>query len=153
MNNEQLQYYLHDDLDAFRFELAGSLSGEGVKSLYHAWRTARSIIGNREMIVDITFVAAADEPGRELLRLWHSNGASIVARSQESNALAADILHEAIPERVPSRKPSWLRRVAAACAGLLAQADTSAGRGRNNERRNTSFPALAASNSLESRVP
>ena len=115
MNSEQLQYYLHDDFDAFRFELAGSLSGSGVESIYQAWRTALSVITNRKLVVDITFVNKADEQGRSLLRLWRRKGARIVARSPESQALAADISGEAIPEPANSSRESWLGRVREEC--------------------------------------
>ena len=43
--NQALQYYLHDEPDAFRLELSGSLSGDDARSVYQASRTALSIIG------------------------------------------------------------------------------------------------------------
>jgi hypothetical protein len=55
MNNQKLQYYIHDEVHALRFELAGSLSGEGAQSVCQAWHLALSIIGNRVLIIDITF--------------------------------------------------------------------------------------------------
>ena len=33
MKRESLQYYVHDEADALRFELAGSLSGQGITGL------------------------------------------------------------------------------------------------------------------------
>jgi hypothetical protein len=46
MSIQQLQYYVHDERNAFRLELAGSLTGRGVQSVYQAWQTALSIIGD-----------------------------------------------------------------------------------------------------------
>lgn len=86
-----LEYYMHDDPDAFRMELAGSLTLATAESAYQAWRTALSTLGGRLAFVDITFVDRADERGRNLLRLWHNSGARIVARSPESRALASGI--------------------------------------------------------------
>lgn len=86
-----LQYYLHDDPDAFRMELAGSLTLATTGSVYHAWRTAMSTLNGRRALVDITFVDGADEGGRALLLHWHQNGTGIVARTPESRALAAGI--------------------------------------------------------------
>jgi hypothetical protein len=111
MRNPRLQYYLHDKWDAFSLELAGSLSGDGAESVEQAWRTALSIIGNRPVIIDITFVIEADERGRALLTRWHESGARILAASRESRALAGRILGE--PFAAPPVKPGWLDRLSA----------------------------------------
>jgi hypothetical protein len=111
MKTQTLEYYLHDEWDALRFELAGSLSGDGAQSVYQAWRTALSIVGDRPVIFDITFVVEADERGRAILLLWHQNGARIIAASSESRALAEPILGEALPP--PPAKQGWLHRLSA----------------------------------------
>ena len=49
MHSQQLKYYIHDESDVLRFKLAGSLSGVGVESIYQAWQTSLSIIGNRPL--------------------------------------------------------------------------------------------------------
>jgi hypothetical protein len=97
MKTQTLGYYLHDEWDAFRLELVGSLSGDGAQSVYQAWRTALSIVGDRPVIFDISFVVEADERGRALRLLWHQNGARIIAASPESRALAEPILCDALP--------------------------------------------------------
>lgn len=109
MNSQQLQYYIHDESDALRFELAGSLSGIGVGSVYRAWQLSRSIIGNRPLIIDITFVVDADEHGHAVLDAWHRSGARIIAASPESQTLAEDVLGEPMPAAHP--KQSWLQRL------------------------------------------
>jgi hypothetical protein len=109
MNSQRLQYYIHDESDVLRFELAGSLSGAGVESVYQAWHTSLSIIGNRPLIIDITFVIAADEHGCAMLDAWHRSGARITAASPESQALAEAVLGLPIPMAPP--KQSWLQRM------------------------------------------
>jgi hypothetical protein len=109
MTTQALQYYLHDEPDAFRLELSGSLSGDGARSVYQAWRTALSIIGRRPVIVDITYVADADERGRTLLRLWRRRQARIIAGSSQSRALAASVLSEPYPE--PPAQPRLRARI------------------------------------------
>jgi len=89
MKTQALEYYMHDEPDAFRFELSGSLSGDGARSVFQAWRTALSILGRRPMIVDISFVDEADQRGSALLRFWHRQGTRIVATSAASYTLAA----------------------------------------------------------------
>ena len=93
MRREQLQYYIHDGSAAMRFELAGSLSGNGAQSIRYAWQTALSVIGDRPLIVDITRVCDADGDGRALLLCWQQYGAKIVAESNESRALAAAVFN------------------------------------------------------------
>lgn len=86
-----LDYYMHDGKTAFRFELAGTLNNEGARRLEQSWRTASSVVGDRRLIVDITFVTSVDEQGRELLVRWHGQGAHLVANSRASRFLAESI--------------------------------------------------------------
>jgi hypothetical protein len=93
-----LQYYMHDGPTAFRFELAGDLNREGARRLDQDWRTASSSLGDRRLIVDITFVTGVDEPARALITRWHREGARLIANSAPSRALAESILGERLPE-------------------------------------------------------
>jgi hypothetical protein len=97
MTTQALQYFIHHEPDAFRLELSGILSGDGAQSVYHAWRTALSIIGERPLVVDMTYIVDVDERGRTLIRLWRRHGARIVAASPASCALAESILGESFP--------------------------------------------------------
>jgi hypothetical protein len=94
MKGEPLQYYIHDGSGAMRFELAGSLSGNGAQSIRYAWQTALSVIGDRPVVVDITQVIDADDDGRALLLQWQQYGVKIIAASPKSRALAAAIFNE-----------------------------------------------------------
>jgi hypothetical protein len=155
---ERLQYYMHDEPDAFRFELSGSLSGKGAESVYHAWRTALSIIGARPLTVDITYIDDLDERGRSLLLLWHGHGARIVASSDESRALAELILGEPFPAPVAKaglldRVKAWLRpRV-----GVSAEISTRAEHRRRESAapldRNVGFAEVSSAAGLECRLP
>jgi hypothetical protein len=97
MKNQALQYYMHDGSTAFRFELAGNLNDEGAHKLDQAWRTASSVIGDRRLIIDMTFVTGVDGQGRALLALWHREGAQLIANSKASRALAESVLGEPLP--------------------------------------------------------
>jgi hypothetical protein len=98
MKSGALQYYMHDGPSAFRFELAGHLNNEGARELDQAWRTASSVIGDRVLVVDMTFVASAGNEGRSLLGRWHAEGAHLVARSKVSRALAEAIIGDPLRE-------------------------------------------------------
>jgi hypothetical protein len=117
MNNQELQYYIHDGSDQLRFELAGSLSKGGAQSVYQAWQTALSILGGRPLMIDVSFVTDADACGGALLALWHRNGARIIAASPESRALIAPIIGKAIP--APWHRQSWFQRLSASIFSRL----------------------------------
>ena len=61
-----LEYYIHDEADALRIEIAGDLTGAGVSSIEHALRTAKSTLAGRPIVVGLTAVAEADDEGRGL---------------------------------------------------------------------------------------
>jgi len=98
VKTQALQYYMHDGPTAFRFELAGHLNREGACRLDQDWRTASSTLGERRLIVDMTFVTSVDEQARALLGRWHRDGARLIANSAASRALAESILGEFILE-------------------------------------------------------
>jgi hypothetical protein len=111
--NQKLKYYMHDGPNAFRFELAGHLNREGAYQLEQAWRTALSIIGDRKLIVDITFLTGADAQGHTLIQQWHANGARLIAHTQASRTLAESILGEplvgdAVDHVDATRDGTWL---------------------------------------------
>src|SRR6266404_9863393 len=109
MNNRELQYYMHDGPSAFRFELAGHLDNDGARELQQAWRTASSIIGDRALIIDMTFVTSAGEYGRSLLSRWYAEGAQLIAGSKISRQLAEAIVGEPLRDLAPAaRGRTWL---------------------------------------------
>src|SRR5260370_92101 len=62
--------YLHDESAAFRFQLAGDLSEDGVPDLDQARQTASSVFGGRRLIVDVTGINSIDAASSELLDKW-----------------------------------------------------------------------------------
>ena len=82
-----LRYFVHDDSDAIRMEIAGSLSGAEAQKAFDSWRRATSVVQQSPLIVDITYVTEADESGRAALREWQRRDARILASSLESRAL------------------------------------------------------------------
>ena len=109
MNYQTFQYFMHDGPQAFRFELAGTLSNEDARRLQQDWHAASSMIGNRLLIVDITFVTRVDQEGRGLLAHWYSQGAQLVAKSKASHELAETIIGKPLSD-VPSAgvNRTWL---------------------------------------------
>src|SRR6476659_2683818 len=110
MKSQTLQYYMHDGPSAFRFELAGDLNNEAARELDQAWRTASAVIGDRALVVDMTFVTGAGQDGRSLLARWYAEGAQLIARSKVSRELAEGILGKPLPEFTSARnaRRTWL---------------------------------------------
>src|SRR5690348_12520193 len=121
MKSHSLRYFLHDERDAFRMELAGSLTGDGVIKAYQDWRTAASITSSTHMIVDITFVSEIDSRGRSLLSFWHRMGARLIAALPKSRAIAGAVLADS--PRPVSPQQSWPRRLLAGLAAQLSSYD------------------------------
>ena len=92
MTNQTFQYFMHYGPSAFRLELAGDLNSEGARRLEQDWRTASSVIADRALIVDMTFVTSAEQEGRALLARWYAKGAQFVAKSKVSRELADAIV-------------------------------------------------------------
>jgi len=116
------RYYMHDGATAFRFELAGRLSDDAARHLQQAWRTASSVVGERSLIVDLSYVTAVDPRAQDLLHDWHNQGVQLVANSPETRALLQSITGQCVPiPVVPARDWTWLPfRVAAYAAIAIA---------------------------------
>jgi len=102
MKTSKFMYYMHDGPRAFSFELAGPVSAHDAKELEQAWRTASSVIGDRVLVVDLSFVTQIDDAGRDLMRRWHHNGAALVANSASSRLLAESIIGTPLPVAKPA---------------------------------------------------
>src|SRR6266851_6054504 len=97
MKASSFSYYMHDGPSAFSIELAGTLAAEGANKLEQDWRSASSAIGKKELVVDFSFVTEIDPGGRQLLLRWFRNGATVVANTPESRALAESIIGHTLP--------------------------------------------------------
>jgi hypothetical protein len=85
-------YYMHEGPAAFSIEVAGALAAEGAKKLERDWLSASAAIAKKELVVDLSFVTEIDPVGRQLLLRWRGNGATLVANTPESRALAESVV-------------------------------------------------------------
>ncbi len=74
-----IDIYQHDSATIFRFILRGDLAGQHVLELEHAWTTARSILEDKELVVDVSGISDADGEGVELLHRMRDAGARLTA--------------------------------------------------------------------------
>lgn len=63
-----LKFYLHDNSDAFRFQLIGQFTASSVTELNGCWRTARPSVAGRKIRLDLRGLTDADEAARDWLR-------------------------------------------------------------------------------------
>jgi hypothetical protein len=66
------KYYLHDNSDAFRFQLIGQLTAASLAELDGCWRTAQSCIAGRKVCLDLRGLNMIDEPARMWLKKFLS---------------------------------------------------------------------------------
>jgi hypothetical protein len=97
MKAPAFSYYMHDGPTAFSIELAGALAAEGAKKLEQDWGSASPVIGKKELVVDLSFVTEVDPGGRQLLLRWFRNGATVIANTPESRALAESLIGRPLP--------------------------------------------------------
>jgi anti-anti-sigma regulatory factor len=108
-----LSYYMHDGPAAFSVEVAGALAAAGAKKLERDWLSASRTIGNKELVIDLSFVTEIDSVGCQLLLRWLGNGATVVANRPESRALAESVIGFPLLPRAPIAytsepyRPEW----------------------------------------------
>lgn len=98
-------YYMHDSAAEFRLQLSGDFSGDPVRDVHQAWRTASSTIGERRFVVDVSSLTDIDGEGRELIDDWHSRGALIVANSSDAKKRTQMLIACPLTLRETVRKP------------------------------------------------
>ena len=76
--SSQLKYYIHDSGDAIRFQLAGELTEMDLSELNGCWCTAKTILGNRKLVIDSSGLRAIDEKGSQWLAAMVAGGANCV---------------------------------------------------------------------------
>jgi hypothetical protein len=96
-----MRYYMHGGPAAFRMELAGDLNAGDATRLERQWHGVSAAVGNRLLVVDMSFVTGIDEAARSLFKRWYARGAEFAAASKQSRALV-----ESITERPYAREAS-----------------------------------------------
>jgi hypothetical protein len=80
-------YYIHDGIDAFRFQLVGELTEPHVAELSGCWRTAKTTLRKRKLILDLGALKALDEAGTKWVTSMAAEGAEYVPRELFQNGV------------------------------------------------------------------
>ena len=140
-----LRYFIHEDFDALRMEVAGSLAGRAAQRAYESWRSALSLTGRARLVVDISHVTEADEQGRAVLRAWHGQDARIIASSTVSREIAksistASVPQPAAPRPIVRRLVSYFDRHAAGNPATAERLGASSAEDTETHAENIGFP-------------
>ena len=75
------KYYIHDSIASCRLQLIGELTDAEVPELNGCWRTARTTLGRRKLVLDLQALKSVDEAGKQWLAGMAQEGASCVPES------------------------------------------------------------------------
>ena len=89
MSVSALKYYLHDGATSFRIQLLGTLSEADLPELLGCWRTARSSVIGRRLVIDSIKLEGLDDAGRSWLEEMIAEGAMIEDRLGPSTTIPA----------------------------------------------------------------
>jgi ABC-type transporter Mla MlaB component len=78
VRSSSFKYYIHDASGALRLKLIGELKQADIAELSGCWRTARTTLAGRKLILDLRSLKMVDEAGRQWLAAMAQEGASCV---------------------------------------------------------------------------
>ena len=81
VRSSNFKYYIHDSVDALRFQLLGNLSEHDVSELNGCWNTAKTTLSKRKLVIDLRLLKSADESGKEWLLAMANEGATYLPES------------------------------------------------------------------------
>jgi hypothetical protein len=103
--------YLHDGAQALTLRIVGPLTKSSAAEVEQAWLTARSTLGSRELMVDLSDVVSVDADGETLLRRLAGHGARFITATLQTDALAEE-LSLRMPELLPGQRGGVWSRLA-----------------------------------------
>lgn len=75
------KYYIHDGIDECRLQIFGSFTEVHVLDISGCWATARTVLGNRKLVLDLRCLDSADEAGKMWIATLASEGAVILPQA------------------------------------------------------------------------
>jgi hypothetical protein len=75
LRSSVFKYYIHDGIDACRFQLIGELSEADIAELQGCWRTAKTTLRDRKLILDLRGLRTLDEAGAKWVTSMAAEGA------------------------------------------------------------------------------
>jgi hypothetical protein len=76
VRSSRFKYYIHDGVAACRLQLIGELTEAEIPDLNGCWRTAKTTLGARPLILDLYALESVDEAGKQWLAGMAQEGAT-----------------------------------------------------------------------------
>ena len=114
-------YYIHDTVETFRLQLLGELTEAEVEELKGCWRTAKSTLGNRKLLLDLRRLKSVDDAGKQWLAVMSTEGACYLPETYLKTCLAGQGGSPDDSEK-SARKSNLLGRLVGALRGLRVTA-------------------------------
>lgn len=112
------KYYIHDSVAACRLQLIGEFTEQDVAELDGCWRTAKTILGGRRVVLDLQSVTAVDETGKRWLASMGSEGAQYLPETFLQKCISGAPI--AAAQRDPGAKASLVGRLLGSLRGANA---------------------------------
>ncbi len=85
------KYYIHDSVESCRLQLLGELSETAIPELSGCWRTAKTILGSRKLLLDLRKLRAMDDSGRQWIISMANEGALLLPETFLRDGLAPEV--------------------------------------------------------------
>ena len=103
VRSSSFKYYIHDAITECRLQLLGELSERDIAELSGCWRTARTTLGTRKLVLDLRALKAVDEPGKQWLISMGAEGASYLPDGFLRHGLVGQAAEQAAKTRSASK--------------------------------------------------
>lgn len=90
VRSSRLKYYIHDSVESCRLQLLGELAESDVAELTGCWATAKTILGNRKILVDLRKLRTVDDAGRRWIISMANQGALLEPEAFLRNEFVLD---------------------------------------------------------------
>jgi hypothetical protein len=78
VRSSRFKYYIHDGIEACRFQLIGELTEADIAELQSCWLTAKTMIRDRKLIFDLRALNRLDDAGTKWLAGMAAEGAEFL---------------------------------------------------------------------------
>ncbi len=120
LRSSLFKYYIHDGIAACRLQLLGQLTEADIRELNGCWRTAKTTLGARPLVLDLHALKSVDEAGKQWLAGMAQEGAVCMPESYLRDLVAGKHTGE-VEVTVPRAKGGLLGRLAGLFRGVGAE--------------------------------
>lgn len=124
VRSSSFKYYIHDSCAELRIKLIGELTHADLAELNGCWRTAKTTLANRKLVLDLRSVKFIDAPAREWLAAMLDEGACYLPEDFLATCVPGHHRPHAEADS-RSRKPGLFNRLAGLFRGTSGPAESS----------------------------